>query len=70
LLILLGFSCDGVFPALLFPSSQPPLKEMHQAARLLQTGQFPAATEAYEQILKLSPGDEAATLGLAAYRGV
>jgi hypothetical protein len=44
---------------------------MHQAARLLQTGQFPATTEAYSQILKLSPGDEAATLGLAAaYRGV
>jgi len=44
---------------------------MQQAARLLETGQFLAATEAYQQILKLSPGDEAATLGLAAaYRGV
>jgi len=57
--------------ALLFPSSQPVVKEMHQAARLPQTGQFPATTEAYSQTLKLSPGDEATTLGLAApYRGV
>jgi hypothetical protein len=32
--------------------------------------EIPAPTEAYQQILKLSPGDEAATLGLAAaYRG-
>jgi len=71
LLILLCFSCDGGFPALLFPSSQPVVKEMHQAARLLQTGQFPATTEAYSQTLILTSGDEAATLGLAAaYRGV
>jgi hypothetical protein len=55
----------------LFPSSQPAVKEMHQAARLLQTGQFPATTEAYSQILKLSSGDDGATLELAAtYRGL
>jgi hypothetical protein len=43
-----------------------PSKKCLKAARLLQTGQFPATTEAYSQILELSPGNEAVTLGLAA----
>ena len=44
---------------------------MQQAASLLRSGQYPAAIEAYQQILKINPHDEKATLGLAAaYRGL
>ncbi len=44
---------------------------MQQAALLLRNGEFPAAIEAYQKVLKVSPHDEQATLGLAAaYRGV
>jgi hypothetical protein len=72
LLILLGFSCDGVFPALLFPSSQPAVEETHikqHGCCKLDSSQ--PRTEAYSPNLALSPGDAAATLGLAAaYRAV
>jgi tetratricopeptide (TPR) repeat protein len=44
---------------------------MQRAALLLRKGKFPAAIEAYQTVLKVSPHDEQATLGLAAaYRGV
>jgi len=50
----------------------PALAEtMRQAAVLLRKGEFLAAIEAYQKVLKISPHDEQATLGLAAaYRGV
>jgi len=44
---------------------------LRKANSLLQSGQFPAAIEAYQQVLRIRPYDEQATLGLAAaYRGV
>jgi tetratricopeptide (TPR) repeat protein len=44
---------------------------MQDAAQFLRSGQFPAAIEAYQKILKASPRDLKVTLGLAAaYRGV
>jgi tetratricopeptide (TPR) repeat protein len=65
-LVLLGSS------ALAAAQNAPALAETkRQATLLLRNGQFPAAIEAYQKVLKASPHDEMATLGLAgAYRGI
>jgi tetratricopeptide (TPR) repeat protein len=52
-------------------SAQALAEKTRQAALLVLHGQFPAAIEAYQNILMANPHDEKATLGLAAaYRGI
>jgi tetratricopeptide (TPR) repeat protein len=51
--------------------NSPHSQALNQAASLLRKAEFPAAIEAYREILKITPHDERATLGLAAaYRGI
>lgn len=70
---LAGFVCFVVLAAGpgVAQSQKKPTRTIQQAGLLLRSGQFLAAIEAYQNILKVAPHDEQATLGLAAaYRGV